>query len=119
MGEGISPAEVLLQCSKIRLGLTTSGMALRDAVRHSGDGRYGSHQVEVGSPSDRLRDIEEKISDYRNAGVQLIWYSFPETQTVWVDGANRTRVTLTVDDVLDASDILPGIAPIPIAEIFQ
>lgn len=75
--------------------------------------------VEVRSPSDRLRDIEEKIADYRRAGVQLIWYFFPETQTVWVDGANRMRVTLSVNDVLDASDVLPGIALIPIAEIFQ
>lgn len=75
--------------------------------------------AEVASPSDRLTDIEEKVADYRNAGVLLISYIFPDTRTVWVDGANRHRIVLSSDDFLDASDILPGIAPISIAAIFR
>jgi Uma2 family endonuclease len=75
--------------------------------------------AEFASPSDRRSDIEEKIDDYLRAGVPLIWYFFPETKTVWVDGAGRERVVLTETDVLDGSDVLPGLPPIPIADIFR
>lgn len=75
--------------------------------------------AEIASPSDRLRDIEEKIFDYRRAGVLLIWYIFPETRIVWVDGAGRDRLVLSDSDLLDASDVLPGIAPISIASILR
>jgi Uma2 family endonuclease len=75
--------------------------------------------AEIASPSDRLVDIEEKIADYIRAGVKLIWYIFPQTRSVWVDGINRERAVLTENDVLDASDILPGIPPIPIATILR
>jgi Uma2 family endonuclease len=87
---------------------------------------HGTHQavpptlaVEVTSPSDRLADIEEKIADYLRAGVSLIWYVFPETQTIWVDGAGRKRLILAIGDVLDGSDVLPGLPPIPVADIFR
>jgi Uma2 family endonuclease len=75
--------------------------------------------AEVASPSDRLVEIEEKIADYRRAGVPLIWYFFPETRIVWVDGAGRNRLVLSDSDVLDASDVLPGIASISIASILR
>jgi Uma2 family endonuclease len=75
--------------------------------------------VEVKSFFDRPADIEETIDDYRRAGVPLIWYVFPETKTVLVDGADRPRVILTEADVLDGSDVLPGLSPIPVAEIFR
>jgi Uma2 family endonuclease len=75
--------------------------------------------AEIASPFDRQTDIEEKIADYRRAGVPLIWYLFPETKTVWVDGAGRDRVVLTEADVLDGSDVLPGLAPIPVASLFR
>jgi Uma2 family endonuclease len=75
--------------------------------------------VEVGSPSDRRADIEEKITDYRRAGVSLIWYVCPETKTVWVDGAGRERLTLSEVDVLDGPDVLPGLPPIPVADLFR
>jgi Uma2 family endonuclease len=75
--------------------------------------------VEVKSLFDRPADVEEKIDDYRRAGVTLIWYVIPETKAVWVDGAGRERVILTEADVLDGSDVLPGLPPIPVADIFR
>jgi Uma2 family endonuclease len=75
--------------------------------------------VEVKSLFERQADIEEKIDDYRRAGVSLIWYVIPETRTVLVDGADRERVVLTEAGVLDGSDVLPGLPPIPVADIFR
>jgi len=74
---------------------------------------------EVASPSDAMVDIEEKIEDYRQAGVPLILYLFPEERFVWVDGAGRKRIVLSENDELDASDVLPGLAPIPVAKLFR
>jgi Uma2 family endonuclease len=75
--------------------------------------------VEVASRFDRKAEIEEKIADYKRAGVSLVWYVFPRTREVWVDGAGRERVVLGVADVLDGSDVLPGLPPIPVADLFR
>jgi Uma2 family endonuclease len=75
--------------------------------------------VEARSPSEDLSSVEEKIGDYKRAGVPLIVYAFPETRTVWVDGTGRERVVLAENDVLDGSDVLPGLPRIPVADIFR
>jgi Uma2 family endonuclease len=75
--------------------------------------------AEVASPSEHESEIEEKITDYRRAGVLLVLYFFPAIKTVWVDGAGRERVILGETDLLDVSDVLPGMPPIPVAEIFR
>jgi Uma2 family endonuclease len=75
--------------------------------------------AEVASPGESTSEIEEKIADYRRAGVPLIWYVFPDTKTVWVDGAGRERVVLTATDALDGSDVLPGLPPILVADILR
>ena len=75
--------------------------------------------VEVASRWVRRAEIDEKIEDYRRAGVLLIWYLFPEKQEVWVEGAGRDRVVLGMSDVLDGSDVLPGLPPIPVADLFR
>jgi Uma2 family endonuclease len=74
---------------------------------------------EVASPSDAMVDIEEKIEDYRRAGVPVIVYCFPDRGRVWVDGAGRKRIELAGDDVLDVSDVLPGLAPISVEKLFR
>jgi Uma2 family endonuclease len=74
---------------------------------------------EVASPGDARAEIEEKIDDYRRAGVPLILYLFPERRVVWIDGAGRKRIVLAENDVLDCSDVLPGLAPIAVAKLFR
>lgn len=74
---------------------------------------------EVSSPGDRAADIDEKIADFQRAGVPLIVYCFPHRGSVWLDGAGRDRVILTERDVLDVSDVLPGLAPILVAKLFR
>jgi Uma2 family endonuclease len=74
---------------------------------------------EVASSGESTAAIEEKIDDYRRAGVPLIVYCFPDRGRVWVDGAGRKRVVLTENDVLDCSDVLPGLEPIPVTKLFR
>ena len=40
--------------------------------------------VEVISPNDRVYDLEEKLDDYRDAGIPLIWLFYPPTRRVRV-----------------------------------
>lgn len=74
--------------------------------------------VEVKSPTDRRRDIDEKMGRYRDAAVPLVWWVLPEDRAVdvYVDGQLVT--TLHEGDVLDGGVVLPGFT-LPVAEIFR
>ncbi|HEX8890423.1 MAG TPA: Uma2 family endonuclease [Pyrinomonadaceae bacterium] len=64
--------------------------------------------VEVISPGNTRREIEEKIEEYLAAGVSLVWIITPKRRTVTVHRANVEPVTLTQSDMLDGEDVLPG-----------
>ena len=74
--------------------------------------------VEVASPSDSRREINEKASMWLEYGVQLVWVPFPDTRTVDVYCADSATVTLNEDDTLDGSDVLPGFT-CRVSEIFS
>lgn len=64
--------------------------------------------VEVISPGNTDKEMDRKLHEYFDAGVKLVWYVYPETQTVLVyRGMNQVR-ELTIDDTLDGEDVLPG-----------
>lgn len=64
--------------------------------------------VEVISPGNTEREMERKLQEYFDAGVKLVWYAYPETQTVLVyRGVDQVR-KLTIDDSLEGEDVLPG-----------
>ena len=64
--------------------------------------------VEVTSPGDRPSEIRAKVSDYLARGVRLVWVVDPKKKTVTTHNPLSTPVTLGVDDVLDAGDVVPG-----------
>ena len=72
--------------------------------------------VEVQSPSDRLRDIEEKIRVYLACGTSVIFLVDPEKQTVTARRKGESRVFNASDIVEDQS--LPGFA-IPAHTLFE
>jgi Uma2 family endonuclease len=74
--------------------------------------------VEVGSPSDRRRDVEEKVRRYGDAGVPLVWWVYPTKRSVEVYRHGILIATLYDGDVLDGEVILPGFS-LPVAEIFR
>ena len=64
--------------------------------------------VEVISPGNTDKEMDRKLHEYFEAGVKLVWYVYPETQTVLVyRGEDQVR-KLTANDTLDGEDVLPG-----------
>ena len=83
---------------KLPLGATVTGYAevVPDLV------------VEVVSPSDSRREVNDKARMWLSHGVRLVWVVHPETLTVDVHRPDRAVVTLGADDALDGMDVLPG-----------
>lgn len=63
--------------------------------------------VEVISPSNTPREIDDRISDYFAAGCQRVWIVYPEEREVYIHGlAGVTRRRGT--DSLEDPELLPG-----------
>jgi Uma2 family endonuclease len=74
--------------------------------------------VEVRSPGDRSRDVRAKVDDYLARGVTLVWVVDSRNKTVTVHRRLLPPVVLTVDDTLEAGDVIPGFG-CPVRQIFQ
>jgi Uma2 family endonuclease len=72
--------------------------------------------VEVRSPEDRQRDIDEKTRVYLAAGTTIVFLVDPETKTVTVRDAQTNRI-MHVDDVLE-HPTLPGFS-LPVHTLFE
>ena len=66
--------------------------------------------VEVASPSDSRRELNDKAQMWLRYGVRLVWVVHPETRTVDAHHLHGTAATLGPDDSLDGQDVLPGFA---------
>jgi Uma2 family endonuclease len=64
--------------------------------------------VEVMSPSDRPRDVKEKIDLYLKAGVPLVWWVKPEERGVTVYRSGQQPRNYHAGDELDGEPVLPG-----------
>ena len=74
--------------------------------------------VEITSPGDRASEIRAKVSDYLARGVRLVWVVDPKKKTVTSHTPLSSPVTLGVDDVLGAADVVPGFT-CPVRRIFD
>ncbi len=74
--------------------------------------------VEVISPSNTAKELNEKISLYFQAGTQQVWIIYPQTQTIYVYTSVTTVKILTRTDTLDAGNVLPGFK-LPLEELFS
>jgi Uma2 family endonuclease len=74
--------------------------------------------VEVLSPTDRAHDVHDKIHEYLEAGVRLVWLVDPRARRVTVCLPDRTTRTLGASDVLDGGDVLPGFQ-LTLADLFS
>ena len=64
--------------------------------------------VEVVSPHDSRREVNDKALMWLRHGVRLVWVVDPDTRTVDVHRENRAVVRLTEHHTLDGLYVLPG-----------
>jgi len=64
--------------------------------------------VEVVSPGDTQREIDEKVKGWLDAGAALVWVVSPSWRTVTVYRSASDIKTLTEKDDLEGGDVVPG-----------
>jgi|SRR5580704_5801715 Uma2 family endonuclease len=74
--------------------------------------------VEIKSPSNRKREMAEKIAQYLRTGSRLVWYADTNRRTITVYRPQLDAIVLNLGDRLSGYDVLPGF-DCPVAEIFS
>ncbi len=64
--------------------------------------------VEVLSRSNTKKEMKRKLSEYFEAGTQLVWLVDPKAHTVRVYTSPRKSKLITEDQTLDGDNLLPG-----------
>jgi Uma2 family endonuclease len=64
--------------------------------------------VEVLSPGDRPRAVLDKVGEYLESGVRLVWVIDPANSRAQVYRSPSAGTELTGDEALDGEDVLPG-----------
>jgi Uma2 family endonuclease len=64
--------------------------------------------VEVVSPNDTIREIEERVRAWLDAGTKMVWVVNPKWRTVSVHRSATDPTTLTEKDELTGGDVVPG-----------
>jgi len=73
--------------------------------------------IEVVSPNDRKKDIEDKVQDYLAADVKLIWIIYPQKQFVVVHRQSKVVSILFETDELEGEEVLPNFR-LPLEKLF-
>lgn len=73
--------------------------------------------VEIMSPSDTWREVIDKLEEYFNIGVLVVWVADPDKQQVYVYRSLTDVQRFTEADVLPGGEVLPEFS-IPVAELF-
>lgn len=73
--------------------------------------------VEVVSESDVVNDVEEKVIQYHQSGVRLVWVIKPVSRTIEVFELSKLPFLATINDVLSGDPVIPGFQ-IPVRAIF-
>ena len=63
--------------------------------------------AEVVSPNDLFYDVEEKIAEYRQGGVRLIWVLVPPTRNVLIRRLDGPAGEVREDGELSGEDVVP------------
>ncbi len=64
--------------------------------------------VEVVSPTDTVYDVCEKVLEYLDAGVRIVWVIEPVIKTVTVYRSRTDIKVLTLLDTLTGEDVVEG-----------
>jgi Uma2 family endonuclease len=74
--------------------------------------------VEILSPSDKQEDILDKVRDYLDAGVPLVWIAEPVFRTVTVYQPNAEPILFTAKQTITGDPHLPNFRA-PVIDIFE
>jgi Uma2 family endonuclease len=74
--------------------------------------------VEILSPSNRAREMAQKVELYQRAGVRLVWMVQPRRRAVTVYPLGAEQHTLDETETLDGGDVLPGFQ-MSVADLFR
>jgi Uma2 family endonuclease len=73
--------------------------------------------IELRSPSDRLKDLHEKMQEYLANGVQLGWLIDPLEKRVYIYRSDQPVVTLEDPVTVSGDPVLPGFI-LPVRELW-
>ncbi len=73
--------------------------------------------IEIISPNDKAKTVQEKLKNYREAGVQVVWQIYPHLEEVNVCLASNS-ITCEGDKICSAAPVLP-IYQFPTKAIFK
>ncbi len=79
--------------------------ATLDASKKS---RWTDEEVEVLSPSDRLRLVERKLDRYFESGTLLAWLVDWKKQQIRIYAPDKVQTLTRPQDVLTGGEVLPG-----------
>jgi Uma2 family endonuclease len=74
--------------------------------------------VEVVSPNDRRKHVEDKVRQWLESGTRLAWIVDPRRHTISVRRPAGTSDELAEDQEVDGEDVLPGFR-LPLRELFS
>jgi Uma2 family endonuclease len=75
--------------------------------------------IEVISPSDIWFKVQEKVDEYKQAGVKLVWVIFPPSQLIYVYHPDVVKpVIFGINDEIEGEEVLPGFK-LMVSEIFK
>lgn len=73
--------------------------------------------VEVVSPTNTAREMDQRVSDYFAAGCRRVWVVYPEEHEVYIHGlAGVTR--RRGDELLEDAELLPGFS-VKVSSLFE
>ena len=64
--------------------------------------------VEIASPNDSAREVEDKARMWLSFGARLVWVAYPDTRSVVAHPLGGEARALGAEDTLDGGDVLPG-----------
>lgn len=60
------------------------------------------------SPIAKIYELDQKLAEYRNAGVKLIWVVNPNSRSVRVHRLDHTVSEFTETDIITGESVIPG-----------
>lgn len=74
--------------------------------------------VEIKSDANSYTDLRAKAHKYISLGTKMVWLAYPEKKIIEVYQPDADDQILTVDDLLEGGEVLPGFS-VPVRDFFE